>query len=786
MIIIISYIHIDNSQKILDYIVNKSVLKYIVNTNIEDIDFIYILYNKDYSIYNLESLIKDNYHDITFKFYCENNFINIIKTINCALNDLNNLKDTPILYLDYDKLYLNNIINKWNGQNCIFSIKDKDKSKTYGSYYIKYDDTNYITDIKHNERISDFRCTGAVGFKSILQLKEYTSTIIENNIIETTQLCLYNIINEMTNDNIIFININIENKYYFSLSTSSEIDEYEHPFIFDLDGTLVDSDNIYTLVWKNIMNKYNLPIDQEFFNYFIRGNNDITYLKYIIPNITDDKIQEISNLKDELFIKYLKSYNKDIMIEGAKKFIENNKNRRMGIVTNCNRKSAEFILKITGISEYMHFLICSEDCTRHKPDKEPYNKAINILQIDRRQCTIFEDSNSGYTSAMSLGETKICLIVNNASDQTILTSNEYKITNYNDFDILKLKNNNEFNIINLIKNTLNTLPIKDIVENKDNLKTGYICDIKSFKLILNNRTQNVILKIENKDNELSSIASKLNLYNNEVIFFEKISRMINIDIPKYYCHIIIDDRKAILLENLLDYNGCFNLNLNLNIDIIISVISQISEMHNRFYFEDSSKIIPSMLNISKINDIYYYKELINTRFPIFLKNNNILLTDIDKKILVKIYQHFDLLITKAGMFPLNFCHGDFKSPNIFYKESYNKTISPVFLDWQYIHLNKGISDIVFLLAESIEFDENINNIIINYYYKKSIMYNNIKELMNDFKIALCIFPFFVMIWFNSENRDNLLDKVFPIKFMKNTLKYYNKYLDDSFFNSLQI
>ena len=639
---------------------------------------------------------------------------------------------------------------------------------------------------KHNERISDFRCTGAVGFKSILQLKEYTSTIIENNIIETTQLCLYNIINEMTNDNIIFININIENKYYFSLSTSSEIDEYEHPFIFDLDGTLVDSDNIYTLVWKSIMDKYNLPIDQEFFNYFIRGNNDITYLKYIIPNITDDKIQEISNLKDELFIKYLKSYNKDIMIEGAKKFIENNKNRRMGIVTNCNRKSAEFILKITGISEYMHFLICSEDCTRHKPDKEPYNKAINILQIDRQQCTIFEDSNSGYTSAMSLGETKICLIVNNASDQTILTSNEYKITNYNDFDILKLKNNNEFNIINLIKNTLNTLPIKDIVENKDNLKTGYICDIKSFKLILNNRTQNVILKIENKDNELSSIASKLNLYNNEVIFFEKISRMINIDIPKYYCHIIIDDRKAILLENLLDYNGCFNLNLNLNIDIIISVISQISEMHNRFYFEDSSKIIPSMLNISKINDIYYYKELINTRFPIFLKNNNILLTDIDKKILVKIYQHFDLLITKAGMFPLNFCHGDFKSPNIFYKESYNKTISPVFLDWQYIHLNKGISDIVFLLAESIEFDENINNIIINYYYKKSIMYNNIKELMNDFKIALCIFPFFVMIWFNSENRDNLLDKVFPIKFMKNTLKYYNKYLDDSFFNSLQI
>jgi hypothetical protein len=60
------------------------------------------------------------------------------------------------------------------------------------------------------------------------------------------------------------------------------------------------------------------------------------------------------------------------------------------------------------------------------------------------------------------------------------------------------------------------------------------------------------------------------------------------------------------------------------------------------------------------------------------------------------------------------------------------------------------------------------------------------DLLFDFKLALCIFPFFVMVWFNSENRDNLLDKVFPIKFMKNTLKFYNKFLDDEFFNSISL
>ena len=48
--------------------------------------------------------------------------------------------------------------------------------------------------------------------------------------------------------------------------------------------------------------------------------------------------------------------------------------------------------------------------------------------------------------------------------------------------------------------------------------------------------------------------------------------------------------------------------------------------------------------------------------------------------------------------------------------------------------------------------------------------------MKDFKTSLMIFPFVVCVWFNSEDNDKLLDKVFPIRFMKNLLKYHNNYL----------
>ena len=57
----------------------------------------------------------------------------------------------------------------------------------------------------------------------------------------------------MINDGVSFKNINILNKHYFSLGTPEQVNQYKHPFIFDLDGTLVNTDDIYVKVWNFIM-----------------------------------------------------------------------------------------------------------------------------------------------------------------------------------------------------------------------------------------------------------------------------------------------------------------------------------------------------------------------------------------------------------------------------------------------------------------------------------------------------------------------------------------------------
>lgn len=769
--------------KALINVVGKNIIFHLLdNLKLDKIEYIFIPYNSEYKHYNFEETIQKHYPHISFKFYClNNNTRGAAETINIGINKLGETRDIPVICLDSDNFYLSDIISEWNGENCVFTFEDFNKNPIYS--YIEYNNKKQIINIKEKEKISNYACSGAYGFKSIEELKKYSFKIIEQGILQKNEFYTSGVIKEMLNDGSIFKNIQIQNKDFFSLGTPEQLEEYSHPFIFDLDGTLVDTDDIYVKVWNDIMKKYNLFIDNGFFKYFIQGKNDFLFLKNIFPSINDKEIDEIRILKDELFINYLKDYDKDIMVDGAKNFIENNKNRRMGIVTSCNKTAAKFILEKTNLQEYMQFLIASDDCNKHKPNKEPYQRAVDILQCNDKY-TIFEDSNSGYKSAKQMDGAKICLVLNNKSSEYILSSSEYKIKSYNDFDISKLGMNKILGFKDLIIKKLDTIPIIDVVTNEINMKTGYICDIKSLSLILNNSIENVVIKIENDDNDLSNVARKLNLYSNEVFFYKNLSTIVNIDIPKFYCDLFINNKRSILLENLNDYEGVFDLNLNKHIDLLLLVVKNVSEMHNRFYFKNREEIIPIMKNVIVINKITYFTELVHIKFEQFIEINRVFLTDKSNKILNNIYNNYSKLINRAGTFPLNFCHGDLKSPNIFYKKESNRVLSPIFLDWQYIHFNKGISDIVFLLVESTDFDEMLIDIIIKYYYKKTIMYEKIDDLLFDFKISLCIFPFFVMVWFNSEDRENLLDKVFPIKFMQNVLKFYNKYLDEEFFNSI--
>jgi beta-phosphoglucomutase-like phosphatase (HAD superfamily)/dTDP-glucose pyrophosphorylase len=771
-------------------IFEKPMIFYVLdNLNINEKDHIYIIYNKILEKDDFIKIIKNKYPLIQFvplQKATSGAAETLYYGLNSIINEIN--KSNKNIILDCDTFYQQDIIDIYRNSihdNAVFySIKENEKP-IYS--YIKMDEGTKITDIKEKLKISNNANTGAYCFENIRILCNYCKYILDENIVFNNEPYTSCVINEMIKKNIVFHGIELKDNSIVSLGTPDDVEKYlknTKVLLFDLDGTLVDTDFIYIKVWCELLSKYNINCDKTFFDYFIKGKNDGGFMKYINSTITDDELIEISTKKDELFISYLQEEHQQILINGTLKFFKENKHHKIAIVTSCNKKAVNYILQTTGLVEYVDMVIASEDCIHHKPDPEPYLNAIRNFNADINNVFIFEDSYSGYCSAKRTRVKYICLIENENTCSEITNASEFK---YNDYSKLNLNNIIEFymksgdncivDYIKQINQSINTIPIKRITKNNDNLKTGYICDINSYHVeYINGTCENIVLKISNLDNELSDTAIKLNMYENETYFYDKISHLIS-NTPKFFGSFKENKKDAILLENLNKYSGSFNINLNTNVFLLLEVVKRIHDIHKTFYFETNEDVIPTMKCLKKINEISYYKELINSRYKIFENNVKYILNNNEKNIIKKIYDNIDKIYVEASCLPLSFCHGDLKSPNIFYK---NNT-EPIFLDWQYIHLNKGVSDIVFMLVESIEFDTMTVELVVNFYYKLQNETHPISydTYMNDFKNALCIFPFFVCVWFNSESGDKLLDPVFPIKFMKNLMKYYNHYFGTS-------
>ena len=117
----------DNGYKNPKALINlygKPIISYLLdNLNTNNIEYIFIPYNKEYKHYRFEDMLIKLYPNISFKFHCiETNTRGAAETINIGINSLNETRDIPVLCLDSDNFYLCDIIYIWNGENCIFFV----------------------------------------------------------------------------------------------------------------------------------------------------------------------------------------------------------------------------------------------------------------------------------------------------------------------------------------------------------------------------------------------------------------------------------------------------------------------------------------------------------------------------------------------------------------------------------------------------------------------------------------------------------------------------------------
>jgi capsule biosynthesis phosphatase len=217
------------------------------NLELSSDDKLFIVYRDDFSIFNFESLLKNRFRNINFKFISiKNDTRGASETVLYALEEMNGDElDNLTIVVDSDNFYDDNIIkiSKEKNNNLIFYHKDYDTNPIYS--YISIDD-NKVVDIREKEKISDNACVGAYCFKTGKLLRETIKTDIIENKKQKNEFyisSLYKNLIESGNhvDSVEISGFNCLGTPNQLKSFSSNLNSLDtkYRFCFDLDNTLV-------------------------------------------------------------------------------------------------------------------------------------------------------------------------------------------------------------------------------------------------------------------------------------------------------------------------------------------------------------------------------------------------------------------------------------------------------------------------------------------------------------------------------------------------------------------
>ena len=172
--------------------------------------------------------------------------------------------------------------------------------------------------------------------------------------------------------------------------------------LFDMDGTLVNTEPLHEEAWHDTLAQFNLQLSSDWFDRYT-GSTDRILMTEVIQHygLTVD----VNDLLEEKRNRFLDmAQTRSQVFSGAKEGLSVlQKKYPLALVTSSSRMGADHVLKVTGLDHFFQTTVTFDDVVNHKPDPEPYQKAINFFDLQPHECIAVEDSVSGSRSAKAAG-----------------------------------------------------------------------------------------------------------------------------------------------------------------------------------------------------------------------------------------------------------------------------------------------------------------------------------------------------------------------------------------------
>jgi HAD superfamily hydrolase (TIGR01509 family) len=179
-------------------------------------------------------------------------------------------------------------------------------------------------------------------------------------------------------------------------------------FLFDLDGTLVDTERQSGEAMARALLRGQGIAIEPYDRHFLIGRSWMAIydsLKTRYPQLTwtrDEIIAQTAALREEVFAE-----SGVTIMPHARETLAWTRERRRAIVTGSGRAEAMQVIPLIGPDAHFDTIVAAEDVPRSKPHPDGYQKAMAALGLGPEECLVIEDSESGIEAGRSAG----CLVV---------------------------------------------------------------------------------------------------------------------------------------------------------------------------------------------------------------------------------------------------------------------------------------------------------------------------------------------------------------------------------------
>ncbi|MEP7204809.1 MAG: HAD family phosphatase [Candidatus Saccharibacteria bacterium] len=176
--------------------------------------------------------------------------------------------------------------------------------------------------------------------------------------------------------------------------------------IFDVDGTLIDTEKIQSDAFLNVLKKYGFHTTDltEHGTVHVPGEStNETWNRLKERHDIPVEVEELTDHKRQAALDILQTDFK--ALPGVIKLFEDLRkhNIKMAVASSAQQNRLDYIIEGLGLSNYLDAVVSANDIKNVKPAPDAYLSAANKIGVEPSECIVIEDAEVGLLSAKAAG-----------------------------------------------------------------------------------------------------------------------------------------------------------------------------------------------------------------------------------------------------------------------------------------------------------------------------------------------------------------------------------------------